>query len=58
MSGKGFISKEKEQKCQTCKMIRECRPYGLNGEQICYHCGLKDIETTEKMMNKHLLEGK
>ena len=54
MSGKGFISKEKEQKCQTCKMIRECRPYGLNGEQICYNCGLKDIETTEKMMGKHL----
>lgn len=58
MSGKGFIKVEPKRKCEYCKLIRECRPYGPNGEQICITCAEKDIDTTEKMMGKYLFKDK
>lgn len=54
MSGKGFISQEPDQVCELCGVIDECRPYGPNGEQICFSCGQKDIEATEQKMREYL----
>ena len=35
--------------CQLCgKPNEELRPYGPNGESICYDCGMKDRATTER----------
>ena len=34
--------------CELCGRIDELRPYGPNGEQICYECGQKDPETTAR----------
>ena len=55
MSGPGFIAVEPEQKCELCGAIEECRPYGPNGEQICYDCGEKDVKTTERKMKEYIL---
>ena len=35
--------------CQLCgKPNEELRPYGPNGESICFDCGMKDEETTKR----------
>lgn len=55
MSGPGFIAQEKEQVCELCGKIDECRPYGPNGEQICFECGQKDLETTKRKFAEYVL---
>lgn len=54
MSGPGIISAEPDQVCEVCGNIDECRPYGPNGEQICFNCGMKDPETTRKKMGEYI----
>ena len=54
MSGRGFIAEELPQACELCGTIDECRPYGPNGEQICFDCGMKDEETTKKKMAEYI----
>jgi hypothetical protein len=34
--------------CESCGKKAELRPYGPNGESICFACGMKDEETTMK----------
>lgn len=48
------IEPEKAQQCDFCGKVAELRPYGPNGECICFECGEKDIVTTERMMKKVL----
>ena len=33
--------------CELCGKEDELRPYGPNGEWICFSCGMKDEETTK-----------
>ena len=54
MSGPGVIMEEPPQVCELCFTIEECRPYGPNGEQICFACGQKDPEGTEKRMAEYI----
>ncbi len=54
IGAQAIIYKETPQQCDDCGKIDELRPYGANGECICYDCGMKDEETTEKMMKKVL----
>lgn len=40
-----------EGSCQLCGAEgEELRPYGANGEWICFDCGQKDKKTTEERM--------
>lgn len=48
--GSIIICDEPEQQCDLCGKIAELRPYGPNGECICHECGMKDEETTNRMM--------
>ena len=54
MSGPGIIMTEPAQMCELCGVVEECRPYSPNGEQICFNCGQKDKETTEKRMAQYI----
>ena len=54
MSGRGFIAQESPQRCELCGIIEETRPYGPNGEEICFDCGMKDEETTTKRMEHYI----
>lgn len=47
-----IIEEEPAQQCDMCGVIDELRPYGPNGEKICYDCGMKDPATTSKMLRK------
>ena len=58
MSGPGFIAPEPDQACEMCGVIDECRPYGPNGEQICFDCGMKDEETTKRKMDAYIFGDK
>jgi hypothetical protein len=52
--GVPVIAAEADDVCQLCNKVAKCRPYGPNGERICYECGMKDKATTERMMAKVL----
>jgi hypothetical protein len=42
----------------SCGKIAETRPYGPNGEEICFKCGMKNKEGTERMMGIKLFGDK
>jgi hypothetical protein len=37
-----------------CGKKAELRPYGPNGESICFDCGMKDEETTKRKFGELL----
>ena len=34
--------------CELCYKYAELRPYGPNGERLCFECAMKDEETTKR----------
>ena len=49
MSGKGFIAADEfHDACALCGKVEELRPYGRNGEDICFDCGMLDKKSAEK----------
>lgn len=44
-----FIKYIKYDNCETCDAQDiELRPYGANGEWICWQCGMKDEEMSKR----------
>lgn len=57
MSGRGFIAREEDTVCEVCGTIDECRPYGPNGEQVCFNCAMATPESkaiAEKRMAAYI----
>jgi hypothetical protein len=54
MSGPGYIQEEGNRKCQFCGKTDECRPYGHDGEDICFECVIKNPAETKKQFAKRL----
>ncbi|MCI0351471.1 MAG: hypothetical protein L0Z53_18770 [Acidobacteriales bacterium] len=40
--------------CELCGAVEELRPYGPNGESICFKCAQRTPEATEKQMARIL----
>jgi len=57
MSRRGVIERECKSTCEYCGQTEELRPYGLNGERICFHCAMKpqNKEITERRFCQHVL---
>lgn len=55
MSGPGLIEVEAKGLCQLCLARSETRPYGPNGEEICFECGVKNPLQSEKRMGQYLM---
>lgn len=51
IKGIPVIYVEKDDVCEECGKVDELRPYGENGKRICFDCGQKNPELTERMMN-------
>ncbi len=51
------IAVEEDDICELCGKKGELRPYGPNGERICFECGMKDEKTTMKQLQR-LFDGK
>lgn len=49
-----IIGPEDDDICDLCGKVDELRPYGPNGELICYDCGMKNKEVTNRMMARIL----
>ena len=43
-----FNFRDVQAPCQLCGKPEELRPYGPNGEWICFDCGMEDEITTDK----------
>jgi hypothetical protein len=58
--GHGIIVIEVEEDaiCELCGKTAEVRPYGPNGEEICFDCGIKNEPTTTKMLQQKLFGDK
>lgn len=44
------LEEETESHCAECGKLAELRPYGKDGARICFDCGRKDPERTERNM--------
>lgn len=40
--------------CELCGKVAELRPYGPNGEFICFACGMKDEAATANQFEKRI----
>jgi len=49
-----FTTDVKAATCELCEQVAELRPYGPNGENICFDCGNKDRTATEKQMHRRM----
>lgn len=43
-----IIALEPPQQCDICGKVAELRPYGPNGECICFECGMKDPDMPQR----------
>jgi len=48
---------ENPQQCDLCGKIAELRPYGPEGECVCFSCGMKDKEAAQRAFAKQLQAG-
>lgn len=48
IGGTLVIEAEGSDKCQLCGEVEELRPYGPNGEQVCFTCGMLDEEAARR----------
>ena len=48
------IAAEKPHTCAFCAKVAELRPYGPNGEHICFQCGQANIASTTRKMHEYL----
>lgn len=57
INGIPVIEAEPDFICAFCGKVSETRPYGPNGEEICFDCGMKNEEQTEAVMDFKLFGG-
>ena len=52
-----LIGKDEPRRCEFCKEVKELRPYGPNGESICFTCGMKDeIAATRQFAKRFVID--
>jgi hypothetical protein len=42
------------QQCDLCGKVDELRPYGPNGEAVCFECGMKDEEAAGRAFDRRM----
>lgn len=48
-----FIAPEPPGKCELCGAVDETRPYGPEGKEVCYECGmLNPVEAYEQFKKR------
>jgi hypothetical protein len=55
-NGQVVIAKEPKQQCDLCGRIAELRPYGPNGECVCFECGMKN-EVAARAQFQKVIDG-
>ena len=49
-----IIETELPQQCDLCGVIAELRPYGPNGEAVCFDCGMIHYAASEAAFQKRI----
>jgi hypothetical protein len=49
-----IIEPEDDRECELCGKEAETRPYGPNGERVCFECGQKNPEAIQRGIRKLL----
>jgi len=49
-----IFEREPDGKCEMCGEVEELRPYGPNGENVCFDCGMKDEPAALRQFAKRL----
>ena len=49
-----IIEAEEDDVCDLCGTVAETRPYGPNGENVCFPCAMKNEEAATKQFQKIL----
>lgn len=52
MSGPFLIEAETNGECEICGAVAETRPYGPEGEEVCFTCGMKDPDAADRGIRK------
>lgn len=47
-----IVEKTAPQKCELCGNEAETKPYGPNGEQVCFPCGMKNEDAAKRRFNE------
>lgn len=45
-----IIKQTAPRKCELCGAIKETRPYGPDGKEICFSCGMKDKNQLKELL--------
>ena len=40
--------------CELCGAVKELRPYGPKGENVCFDCGMKDEPAMERAFTQRM----
>lgn len=49
-----LIAAQPPGRCDLCGKVDETRPYGPNGEDVCFDCGMKDKAATRRAFHKRM----
>lgn len=58
INGIVFIEPEPNDVCELCGKTEELRPYGPNGERVCFDCGMKNEPAARTRMGTLLFGDK
>ena len=54
MSGPGVIEPEPKGVCALCLAHAETRPYGPQGQEVCFACGMKDEAAAKRGFDRYV----
>ena len=49
-----LIAAQPPGRCEMCGDVKETRPYGPNGENVCFPCGMKDEEAMKRAFEQRM----
>ena len=49
-----YVAEEPPGRCELCGAVEETRPYGPNGKQVCFSCGMKDEAEMGRQFGRRL----
>jgi hypothetical protein len=49
-----LIAQQPPGQCEMCGAVEETRPYGPNGESVCFGCGMKDEEAMKRAFDRRM----
>ena len=53
--GNNFIIEEQESEvCECCGEVKELRPYGKDGANICFECAMQDEAEAKRQFGKRI----